>query len=230
VEPLPSSFTDTREALHAVACYVIAPARKARTGRIALTPVPGGIGTPPFDDGSWIGVLGDRLVVEPGAADTPLTTLRAASVTIGQPLDPNPGVGKDLPPFDPDAPLTVDAVASAALADWYAFGAAVLLDLGARHTDRWRASPAQLWPEHFDLALVLEDGHGNKVNVGASPGDRSIEEPYVYVGPYDRARLTDPFWNAPFGAVLRRADLGLGAAAPFEAGAFIDEALKRLDD
>jgi hypothetical protein len=230
VEPLPPTFTATREALRAVACYVLGPARKARTGRIALTPVPGGIGTPPFDDGSWIGVRGDQLVVEPGPGGAPLTTLRAAAEAIGRPLDPDPGVGHDLPPFEPDAPLAVDAVASAALAEWYAFGATVFLALGARHTDRWRAGPAQLWPEHFDLALVLEDGDGHQVNVGASPGDGTIDEPYVYVGPWDRSVLgSDPFWNAPFGAVLRRGDLGLGAAAPIDAGAFIDDALKRLD-
>jgi hypothetical protein len=29
----------------------------------------------------------------------------------------------------------------------------------------------------------------------------------VYVGPWDREGLKDPFWNAPFGALLSYADL-----------------------
>jgi hypothetical protein len=52
------------------------------------------------------------------------------------------------------------------------------------------------------------------VNVGGSPGDTHIPEPYLYVGPRSAARPGDPdFWNAPFGAALTLSDLD-GAADP----------------
>ncbi len=55
-----------------------------------------------------------------------------------------------------------------------------------------------LWPEHFDVAIRVDE-----VNYGVSPGDDQVPEPYAYVGP---AKVTDdPFWTAPFGAVLRLA-------------------------
>src|SRR5690348_10399525 len=77
LETLPTSFTDTREALRTLACFVIAPARKARTGHIGLVPYEHGFGTPPFDDGSAVLVEGDRLVYRPNGA-SPITTLHAA--------------------------------------------------------------------------------------------------------------------------------------------------------
>jgi hypothetical protein len=45
------SFVDTRETLHRLAANVVSPARVRATGNeIALTPTPGGFGTPPFPD------------------------------------------------------------------------------------------------------------------------------------------------------------------------------------
>lgn len=59
-------------------------------------------------------------------------------------------------------------------------------------------TPSTLWPEHFDLAIVVA-----RVNYGFSPGDAQIGEPYLYVGPFDGPPSgDDEFWNAPFGAVL----------------------------
>jgi hypothetical protein len=229
VDPLPPTFAATREALRTVACYVIAPARKARTGRIALTPVPGGIGTLPFDDGSWIGVRGDHLVLEPAGREAPLTTLEAAADLVGVVLDPDPGVGHDLPTYEPSAPLAVDADASRVLADWYAYGAAVHAELSTRHGDRYAVSAPQLWPEHFDLAVAIDCHEGRGVNIGASAGDASEAAPYLYVGPWDRAVLNgDPFWNAPFGRTVGYETLR-GTEAPVAAGAdFVDEALRHL--
>jgi hypothetical protein len=222
LDPLPPGFAETREGLHALACYVIAPARKARTGRIGLRPTGDGFGTPPFDDGSRVLVRRDRLVREPGDA-TAITTIRDAASFLGQELDEDPGVGHELPPFRPDADLGIDADASAALGAWYAFGHAALERLGA--TGRTDAGPislteAQLWPEHFDLAVTAEVAGGGKVNVGFSPGDTFSAQPYLYVGPQDADGLSDPFWNAPFGAVLtydalRREPDGAAAADRF---------------
>lgn len=74
----------------------------------------------------------------------------------------------------------------------------------------WPAEPAtiQLWPEHFDAGTNLVLANGERVNLGFSPGDATCDEPYAYVGPWSSARGGDPaFWNASFGAVLRRSEL-----------------------
>lgn len=223
VPALPDSFPSTRESLRALACYVISPARKIRTGRIGLRPVAGGFGTPPFDDGTRIVVRGDELALDPGSA-APITTLRAGAGFLGIQLSPDPGVGHDLPPYDPDGALAVDADASRALGRWYAFGAQVLDELHAR----WSSGPvseAQLWPEHFDLAVTVELGSARKVNVGFSPGDGFSPQPYAYVGPQDADDLSGPFWNAPFGAFVPYAGLPSEEAAL----AFVLDGLGRLD-
>lgn len=197
---LPALFVPTREALRTLACYVISPARKARTGRIGLRPTGDGFGTPPFDDGSRLAVRGDRLVREPGDS-IPITTLPAAAAFVGVELSADPGVGHDLPPFEPEDPLDVDRDASLALGAWYAFAQRVLDQLG----DRWTGgtiSEAQLWPEHFDLAVIVALPGGAEVNVGFSPGDSFSAEPYAYVGPHETAGLSGGYWNAPFGAYL----------------------------
>ena len=216
--PLPPAFATTREALHAVACYAIAPARKAVTGRIGLHPVQGGFGTPPFPDGSVIRVSEDRLQKIPGPeVDIAITSVRAACEALGiEPLA-NPGVGKDLPPFEPDAPLAVDAASAAALAAWYAFVDDVL---AAAHADLPPAmSAAQLWPEHFDYAADWGPDEKRRINFGGSPGDAYNAEPYLYAGPWDRDLVAaDPsFWNAPFGRTVGYAEL-LAADEPDQVG------------
>ncbi len=57
-----------------------------------------------------------------------------------------------------------------------------------------------LWPEHFDVGISV-----NEVNYGISPGDGYLDEPYAYVGPWQRRQGT--FWNAPFGAARPIAEL-----------------------
>jgi hypothetical protein len=227
VTPPPPTFVSTREALRAIACYAISPARKARTGRIGLRPTGDGIGTPPFDDGSRVAVRGDRLIVEPDR-EAPITTLRAAAELLRITLSPDPGVGQDLPPFTPDELLPVDATASLWLGAWYAFASRQLDRLAARLTDA-TVSEAQLWPEHFDLAVTV-DLDGAAVNVGFSPGDASSFEPYVYVGPHDTSHLDDSYWNAPFGAALSHAELRATDDPDRATERFIDEGLRLLAD
>ena len=66
---------------------------------------------------------------------------------------------------------------------------------------------AQLWPEHFDIGLSATTPTGG-VNLGASPGDAGVAEPYLYVAPWTGHRPGDPdFWNAPYGAVVTRSVL-----------------------
>jgi hypothetical protein len=221
LEPLPPSFTSTRAGLRALACYVIAPARKAQTGRIGLRAVDGAFGTPLLPDGSRIVVRGDRLIREPGDEVT-ITTVRAAAAFLSVPVSADPGVGADLPPYDPDAALSIDPRSSSALGAWYAFGAELLAGLGDPGDT---VAEAQLWPEHFDLATVVTLAEGGEVNVGVSPGDGVHDAPYLYVGPHDLTGLDASFWNAPFGAWLDYGDLVASATPKDLALAFVAQGL-----
>ena len=75
-----------------------------------------------------------------------------------------------------------------------------------------------LWPEHFDVAIRVQEA-----NFGVSPGDGFIEEPYAYVG-VSRPAAGDPFWNVPFGAAVRLAELPGSAAVT----AFFAEGRNRI--
>jgi hypothetical protein len=224
--PPPGAFATTRESLRALACYVISPARKRRTGRIGLRPTGDGFGTPPFDDGGRIVVRGDRLVVEAGKRErsVAITTLRDAAAFLELELSADPGVGHDLPPYEPDVDLGVDESSSRWLGRWYAF-AAGQLDRLLANADGLTVSEAQLWPEHFDLAVTVDDA-GDAVNVGFSPGDHETAEPYVYVGPHDRTGLDGGYWNAPFGALLPYFELQRASDPGSLAAAFVDEGLR----
>jgi hypothetical protein len=224
--PLPDDFASTRESLRALACFVLAPARKARTGRIGLRPAGEGFGTPPFDDGSRLVVRGAELAFEPGGS-VPITTLRAAAAFVGIALSPDPGVGHDLPPYEPDRTLAVGGEASLALGGWYSLGAQVLEQLREARPDGV-ITEAQLWPEHFDLAVTVTLDDGVSANVGFSPGDGFHAAPYVYVGPHVTDGLDGAFWNAPFGAVLSYERSGLADDPPAAGLAFVLEGIGLL--
>jgi hypothetical protein len=90
-------------------------------------------------------------------------------------------------PLDPDTVLDLDSAA----AEWihrshYAGGRAIKSALPEQHP--------VLWPEHFDVGATEEE-----VDYGVSAGDDYHPRPYAYVSPW--AKLTGPFWNAPFGAL-----------------------------
>jgi hypothetical protein len=233
--PLPEGLAATRESLRTMACYVVAPARRAVDGHIGLRPTPGGFGTPPVGQPPLeVRIEGASIVVERGgrASRAPVTTLAAAAELAGVGLDPDPGVGVDLPPFDPTATLAVDDTAAAVLGDWYALGAEVLASVGA--TSPGSLSEATLWPEHFDLAAVHHGGDpddgSRTANIGFSPGDAGSPDPYLYVGPWERDGLDDPFWNVSFGARLDHAELAQAADPSVAALAFIGRGLALLAD
>lgn len=211
--PLPDGYAETRDSLHRLASHVLAPARKAVTGRIGLRATPGGFGTPPFGADEQLRVSG-TLLIRRAAGDeqsTPITSLAAAVAFADVELSADPGIGHDPPPLgEPDAALPVSAPAGDAVAAWFAFSTSVLetfrteLDAAGRP-----CSEVQLWPEHFDLGCNIEG-----VNFGASPGDGFVAEPYLYVGPWNTEGLPDGgFWNAAFGAVLPYKEL-LNASEP----------------
>ena len=58
-------------------------------------------------------------------------------------------------------------------------------------------SIVQLWPGHFDPAIE-EGDDDHRASYGASPGDASIAEPYLYVSAWWPDRLgiaEDPVWQ-----------------------------------
>jgi hypothetical protein len=174
--PVPDALVETRLALHRLAEEVVSPARSEATGRIGLRATPGGFGTPTFGDGQQVRVEATDLVR--------VERCREQS----------------------RVPLEVDAAAAALLADWFAFGASVLLELRAGAGDGADASLVQLWPEHFDIAVELgSEATGARANYGFSPGDDDHREPYAYVGP----------WLAPPPGELWQASGFPGAELPY---------------
>lgn len=210
-------------------------ARDQAVGRFGLRPSPGGFATPAFGDGHRvISVAGARLVVEHASTtaafvDIDGATLRQLAGVAGADLDAALAVGDATPPLgDPDEPLAADHDAALALGGWFDLGARILDEVLAGVDG---ASRVQLWPEHFDLGcdVPASDHDGDRSNLGASPGDAFEPRPYLYVGPWRPDRPGDGgYWNAPFGAVLREAELR-AAAEPVAAGvAFVRRGLELL--
>lgn len=192
LETLPDAFATTVASLHRVAELIVAPARKP-DNEIALQATQGGFGTPAFEyDGEshQARVEGAELVHTEGAAErrAPLSSLAAAAEVVAELLPSDAELDAD--------PLRVDPAAATALAAWYAFANAVLTQLIAEAGPADAPSPAILWPEHFDLAIELGDeGRGRRANYGASPGDESHPQPYLYVGPWTAA-VSGELWQA----------------------------------
>lgn len=186
----PDTLIATRSALHAVAEWVLAPARHTHDGRIGLRATPGGFGNDRARVDGVDLVVGDRR--------QPLATLGAAAAFAG--VEPGRDTGTYAPEtkWDADASLFVDPEAARLLADWFALGTSLLEQLRAE-TDT--PSGITLWPEHFDVAIDAGP-EGHRVNYGASPGDDDHVWPYLYVGPWSAVERAEPFWNESFGASL----------------------------
>ncbi len=175
-----------------MAGQLVAPARKP-DNEIALQATPGGFGTPPFE---WQGeecqvrVDGAELVVRRGEEEKRerLSTLAAGAELIGHDLLSG-GAPTD------SAQLEIDPAAAEQLGRWYALADAVLEQLRSD----WSGddpSEANLWPEHFDLAIEAgSEKDGNRANYGFSPGDAEHDEPYLYVGPWT-GTATGELWQA----------------------------------
>jgi hypothetical protein len=180
LEPLPSSFGETREALHKVADAVVAPARKPEN-EIALRYTRGGFGTPFYEENGQecqVRVEPERLIRQRGSEE------------VAEPLPGEASKG-----------------AAAALGDLYGFGCSVLEEL--RHEQAAIEERVQLWPEHFDLAVELgNEAKGQRATYGVSPGDQDHDEPYLYVTPWS-GEVSGELWNATGfkGAELSYAEL-----------------------
>jgi hypothetical protein len=201
---LPPAFDATRAALHLVAARVLAAARYAAAGRLGLVVVPGGFATPAFDGRRLLVV--DGLLTD-GHRRQPFTTLADACAFAS--VDPTAPTHPVLElPADPDAPLAVDIAAAAVLAGWLARCQTHLEDFLAAADPTDAPSAITLWPEHFDLALEMGPPE-SRANYGGSPGDDTVDEPYLYVGPHTQRE--GPFWNVSFGAVLTYGQIRAGA-------------------
>ncbi len=180
--PLPAAFVRTREALHRVAEEIVAPARKPHN-EIALTPTPGGFGTPPFShDGRALVVRvddGEIVVADDGAERRQtLSSIAAAAAFVGADLFPD-GAPSDA------SPLEVDPESARVLGELYAFATAALEALRDTTAPADRSSDINLWPEHFDVAFESgPEALGRRATYGVSPGDEHHPEPYVYVAPW----------------------------------------------
>src|SRR5204863_7864984 len=153
-------------------------------GEIIMRPTPAGFSTFEFGDDRVVGIRADRLVID--GAEHPIGSLRAAAGLVG--IEPDVGQQEqfDVPAHgDLDQRLPVQADAAIALGDWYAFAAEVLEALRADASGGDDATIVRIWPEHFDAAIDMGDGeHARRATYGASPGDRSYEEPYIYASPW----------------------------------------------
>lgn len=209
----PAELAATRTDLHRLAAYVVAPARHTANGKFGLRSTFGGFGTPFFGDDRQVRVVGDQLVDQrAGQVRTaPITSLAHAARFLETEIRGDAGAEPDSPAVgDIEAPLTVDSNAAAFLGDWFAMGFAALEALRA-DSDSVNPSRPQLWPGHFDPAIE-EGDEDHRGSYGASPGDHTIDEPYLYVSVWWPDRLNidndDPHWNAPsfVGSILKLSD------------------------
>jgi hypothetical protein len=211
LRPAPPSFPDTRLALHRLAVYVVSPARQRLTGKMALRWTFRGFGTPFFGNDEQVRIAGSELVRQ-RLSDSwvePITSLARAGISVlGGPPDGGWAEKLDVPAIgDPDEDLPVSDDAAEFLADWYGFAWSVLERLRADIAST-APSRVQLWPEHFDAAFDCLSPE-QRATFGASPGDESYADPYLYVVSPGVAHRPSALWNAqPFlGAVLTYQEL-----------------------
>jgi len=202
----PPTLVETRLALHRLAFYVVAPARKRVNTKFGLRWTLGGFGTPFFGADEQVRVADGLVIVQRGdsAGAEPISTLAdAAAFVLDGPPEIAWGAEFDVADAgDVDAPLAVDPDAAAFLGAWYGFGWSVLEEL-RKDPESVDAGRVQLWPEHFDAGLECLAGE-RRSGFGASPGDSGCAEPYLYVTPPRVAAVTGDLWNATTfrGAIL----------------------------
>lgn len=174
----------TRRRLHGIAECLMAGPEHAQTGEIALRVVPGGFAT--TTDPS---IILDRTTLLAGqrrvqARGTFAELAAALGVEFGAPaLGYSDGSG-----VAATDRVDLDPAATRLLLDWFALSDAALRRLAPDQ-------PPVLWPEHFDVAVLLDDH-----SYGSSPGDSHHQAPYAYVSAPENDGSA--FFNVPFGALL----------------------------
>jgi hypothetical protein len=200
--PVPDGFSNTRDALHQLAYFVLAPVRHRANTKIGLRFTKNGFGTPFFGHDAQVRIDGVDLVVQRNseAARTPLTTVNSAcqAAEIPYRVDWFLRFGDPLPPLDPDQPLVIDHDSSVSITAIFGFATGLLEELRASAPVGERPSLVQLWPEHFDVAVELGDPEGGgRASFGVSPGDQNHREPYLYVSAWGEIDRANSFWNDP---------------------------------
>ena len=192
LEPLPATFAPTRDALHASAEHVLAPARYRADGHIGL-----------IADARRVRHAGVRRR-RTGRASTasssstsgrarrsasPITTLgRGRAVRRRAARRPRRGVHAGDDRADPDAPLAVDADAAARRSPtWLELGAALLDELrddvrGAGAVGRRSSGPST----STSRATSATRTPGPARTTARRPATTTIAEPYLYVGAVGR--------------------------------------------
>jgi len=206
-----TDLTPTRLSLHAVAELLLAGPQYAASGTIRLQVTSGGFGTVQEPELSVVGGA-----VHAGATEVLLDgrTIGDVAADIGVTPRPLADLQTDHTDLGADSVLTVDATAAAVLAEALQVGAAALAAYAP-------TAEAVLWPEHFDVAVAVDE-----VTYGVSPGDHFLEVPYVYVSPFEKTGLDDPFFNQPFGAATPLSEVG----GPDEVAAYFERGRALLAD
>jgi len=182
--PDPATLTATRRRLHGIGeCLMAGPQRRAG-GRFTLRVTPGGFAT---TGAPALRLDGTDLVIDESrrlaVAGTFAEMAHALGVDFGAPPDNYPD-GSEASPADN---ISLDPASARLIQDWYLLADAALRVMAPRQTPI-------LWPEHFDVAILLDD-----TSYGASPGDALHAMPYAYVSTGDHGG--SDFWNASFGAI-----------------------------
>ena len=212
--PLPDNWAGSVAALGQLAFRVLAPARFENQGKLGLRYTHGGFGTPFFGNDRQVRVEGEHLVVQEGgvAIGEDITTLRAAARLAGIEYRETWGPQWHDPPAaaNPDELLKVDRTAVQTCSDIVGFGFSVLEQVRVEAREDEDPSRVQLWPEHFDAAVEIGiERLGRRAAFGVSPGYAAHPEPFVYVSPWAKDWLQDPYWTADIfgGSILRYSDL-----------------------
>jgi hypothetical protein len=172
----------TRRHLHGIAESLLAGPQHRRCGEIRLRVLPGGLAT---TGNPAIRLDGVELVVDDDRR-VPLTgTFGAIGVATGHGFGEPTNYG-DHSGVTEDEQIALDPVALQQLTATFTRADAALRVFAPRETPT-------LWPEHFDIAILLAD-----TSFGVSPGDAGIPTPYVYVSNTTLPR--DGYWNNGFGA------------------------------
>lgn len=183
---LPDAFVPTRLELHRVA-RLLGEVSMAAIAKLGLRANESGFATQDLN-GTTYTVSGPYLTDGERALLLPGSTMRGVAEWMGV---------SHTAETDLDTPLDIDAECAVMLGEWFAGMQQVLKRV-------FPLAVLQLWPEHFDLAV-----DDPALNVGASPGDEHIDQPYLYAGPAD-----GEYAAMPFSALIQAGD-PLAAAEGF---------------
>ena len=182
--PDPAVLAATRRRLHGIGeCLMAGPQRRAG-GRFTLRVTPGGFAT---TGGPALRLEGTDVVVDESRRVAVAGKFSELAESLGVDFGPPPDSYPDGSEAGPSDETALDAASAKVIQDWYLRSDAALRVLAPRQTPI-------LWPEHFDVAIVLDE-----TSYGASPGDGFHAMPYAYVS--TSTHDDSDFWDAPFGAV-----------------------------